>query len=234
MKTKPIMHGYYVFSPATRLFHWNLVICIFLLFFTGLYIGNPFFIGSSGVEPTYAVNNLLSMENIRYVHFLAGYILMASLILRLYGFITHKGDRLFPKFWTRGYWDGLIDTQLHYMFLRTKHKPYLRNSLARTGYASVYGMILLEGVTGFAMYAMIRPNGSGAQMINPVNHWLVDEYMVHVIHHYVAWMIMLFVIVHVYMVFRADVMEKGGETSGMISGRKFYEEEPVDHRDLGE
>ncbi len=222
---------YYVFSPATRIFHWIMVVAIGVLFATGLYIGNPGFSGSQS-EPTFAVANFFSMENIRYIHFVAAYILLASFILRIYWFIINKGDRLLPYFWTKQYWEGIIDTQKHYMFLTPQHRPYLRNSLARSGYAAVYLMILLEVITGFAMYFMIKPNGWGAALFGPFNHLLIDEYIVHLIHHYVAWGIMLFVIVHIYMASRADFMEKGGEVSGMISGVKFYEEEPEDLSDI--
>jgi Ni/Fe-hydrogenase 1 B-type cytochrome subunit len=93
-------------------------------------------------------------------------------------------------------------------------------------------MLLIEIVTGFAMYAMINPDSWGARFFGPFNHWLVNEYMVHLIHHYVAWFIMLFAIVHVYMASRADWMEKGGEISGMVSGVKFYREEPEDLSDI--
>lgn len=232
MKAKQKVYAYDVFSLPTRIFHWVMAVCICLLFGSGLYIGDPFFAALPGLEPTYAVDRLFSMETIRYLHFAAGYLLFASFILRIYGFLRYPGDRLLPRFWERAYYESLLDTQLHYMFLRLKHKPYLRNSLARSGYAALYAMLVFEAVTGFAMYAMIRPEGVAAKIFGPVNHWFVDEYIVHLLHHYVAWCIMLFVIVHVYMVIRADMLEKGGEISSMISGRKYYEEEPVDSRDL--
>ena len=52
------------------------------------------------------------------------------------------------------------------------------------------------------------------------------------IHHYVAWMIILFVIIHVYMTIRADMNEKNGEISAMFSGVKYCEEEPDDIGDI--
>jgi len=224
--------AYYLYSPWLRIFHWVMVATIFTLFATGLYIGNPGFIGTQGKEPTYAVESLFSMETIRYIHFSAAYMLVAAFILRIYGFLMNKGDRLLPKFWTMLYWKGLVDTGLHYLFLRREHKPYLRNSLARTSYLAVYVMLAIEAVTGFAMYYMINPNGLGAALFSGFNHLFVDEYIVHLIHHYLAWCFMLFVIVHVYMVIRADFMEKEGEISSMFSGFKFYGHKPVDLGDI--
>lgn len=231
MQQGPIRE-YYVFSGPTRIFHWVAVVAIVVLFLTGLYIGDPFFIGTQGADPTLAVTWIFSMEMMRYYHFIAAYLLTVSFILRIYGWIINKGDRLLPRFWTRHFYEGMLDTSLHYLFLRAQHRPYLRNSLARSGYASVYVMLLIEIVTGFAMYAMINPDSWGARLFGPFNHWLGNEYMVHLIHHYVAWFIMLFVIVHIYMASRADWMEKGGEISGMVSGVKFYREEPEDLSDI--
>ncbi|EAX46615.1 Ni/Fe-hydrogenase, b-type cytochrome subunit [Thermosinus carboxydivorans Nor1] len=224
--------AYYVFSGALRLFHWVMVPAIVVLFLTGLYIGNPFFIGTQGIEATFAVTNILSMESMRYNHFVTAYLLTSSLILRVYGWIINKGDRLLPRFWTRHFWGSFVDTTLHYLFLRPQHRPYLRNSLARTAYLAVYIMILLEIITGFAMYSMIDPNSWAAKVFGPVNFLFVNEYVVHLIHHYTAWLIVLFVIVHLYMASRADWMEKGGEISGIISGVKFYEEKPEDLSDI--
>lgn len=226
------MKRYYVFSPFLRVFHWIMVVAIFVLFFTGLYIGNPGYTGSVGVEPTYAVGNWFSMEMIRYIHFLAAFLFVASFILRIYGFIVNKGDRLFPRPWEFSYWLGTADVALHYMLILPTHRPYLRNQMARAGYASVYVMILIEVITGFAMYYMVNPNGIGAAIFGPINFWLVNEFVVHLVHHYVAWFIMLFVIVHVYMAIRADLTEESGEISSMISGVKYLHEEPDDIGDI--
>lgn len=232
MKAKEKLYVYDVFSLPTRIFHWIMAVCIALLFCSGIYIGDPFFGALIGQEATFAVNRWFSLETLRYLHFAAGFLLALSFLLRLYGFATRPGDRLLPRFWERSYWEGIVDTQLHYMFLRAKHRPYLRNSLARSGYAFIYLLLAIEAVTGFAMYAMIRPNGLAAQVFGPVNHLLGDEYNVHLLHHYLAWGIILFVIVHIYMVVRADVLEKGGEISSMVSGRKYYDEAPLDGKDL--
>lgn len=231
MHKHPI-RAYYVFSAPTRIFHWIMVVCMIVLFLTGLYIGDPFFLGSQGKEATFAVTSVLSMEMIRLYHFTAGYFLLASFILRIYGWIINKGDRLLPRFWTKHFWEGFADTALHYSFLRSQHRPYLRNSLARTSYLAIYLLIIFEVVSGFAMYVMIYPNSFVAGILGPVNHLLINEYIVHLLHHYVSWFIVIFAIVHIYMATRADWMEKGGEVSGIISGVKFYDEEPEDLSDI--
>ncbi len=225
---------YYIYSPWLRIFHWLMAASVGVLFATGLYIGNPFFIGSQGVEPTFAVGKWLSMETIRYVHFAAAYILVSASILRVYGYVVNRGDRLLPKFWTALYWQGVVEMLKHYLFLSAEHRPYLRNSLARSAYLAVYLFLAVEAVTGFAMYFMVNPNSLGAKLFGPVNGFLGGEYTVHLVHHYVAWLLVVFAIIHVYLVIRADFMEREGEASSMFSGVKFFAHEPLDIGDIAD
>lgn len=223
---------YYVFSPFLRIFHWLMVGSVIVLFFTGLYIGNPFFIGSQGLEPTFAWHARLSMEIIRLIHFSAAFVLISAFILRIYGFIICKGDRLLPHFWEKEYYRNFLEVTRHYLFLQLDHKPYLRNPLARASYVGVYVLLIIEAVTGFAMYFKINPNGLGAVLFGWINNLFGDEYVVHIVHHYVAWLIVLFAIVHVYMAFRADFMDGEGEVSSMVSGKKFLAHQPEDVGDI--
>ena len=78
------------------------------------------------------------------------------------------------------------------------------------------------------MYFMVNPNGGGAHLFGWINPMVGGEFTVHLIHHYVAWMIILFAIGHVYMVIRSDFMEGEGEVSSMFSGVKALGHEPVD------
>jgi len=57
------------------------------------------------------------------------------------------------------------------------------------------------------------------------------EMMAHLIHHYVAWGIILFAIGHLYMVIRAEFMEGESEVSAMFSGYKFLIHNPKDATD---
>lgn len=225
--------SYAIFSPWLRVFHWTMVICVIILFATGLYIGDPAFRATPGsAEPTIAVGGWLSMESIRRLHFCAAFVLIAAFIFRIYGAVRYRGDRLLPRFHKQSYWHNLGDTVKHYLFIPQEHeRPVLRNSLARTAYLFVYILFFFEILTGLAMFVMIFPNSVAASLLNPIN-LLFSEYQVHVIHHYIAWIFILFVIPHVYMAFRADFMEGNGEVSSMISGKKYFAEDPSDLGDI--
>ena len=143
---------YYVFSPWLRIFHWIMVVCISVLFATGLMITEPWLIYS--VEPTFSG---MTTDNIRNIHFIAAFTFMAAFLLRAYGFYVNRGDRLFPRFWEGLFWRAIGDVILHYIFVRYEHKSYLRNPIARMSYTLLYVLVAIEVVTGLGMYGANEP-----------------------------------------------------------------------------
>jgi Ni/Fe-hydrogenase 1 B-type cytochrome subunit len=214
---------YYLFSPWLRIFHWIMAACIVTLFATGLVITIPWIIFAS--EPTFSG---MTVDNIRNIHFVAAYILSAAFIMRIYGFIVNPGDRLFSHVWKGYFYKNVVDVALHYMFLKHEHASYLRNPIARCSYTLLYVLAIIEVFTGFAMYYMTNPNGIGGVLFGWVITLVGGEYMAHLIHHYVAWAIMLFAIGHIYMVIRAEFMEGESEVSSMFAGSKILAHEPRD------
>jgi Ni/Fe-hydrogenase 1 B-type cytochrome subunit len=214
---------YYLFSPFLRIFHWIMVLSIVVLFVTGILITKP--VAVQALEPTFTS---MSMDWVRNIHFIFAFLFCASFILRIYGFVVNKGDRLFPRVWEGHFYSETIDVALHYMLLKPSHAPFLRNPLARSSYAGLYAMVLVEILTGFAMYYMTEPSNIGGTLFGWVNVLLGGEMVTHWVHHIVAWLIIVFAIGHVYMVLRADLMEAEGEASSMFSGVKFLEHVPKD------
>ncbi len=218
---------YYIFSPFLRIFHWIMVGSILVLFGTGLLITKPMLVSST--EPNFT---MLSMDLIRDIHFVVAFLFCASFILRIYGFIINKGDRLFPRFWEGHFYSETVEVALHYMLLKPHHAPFLRNPLARASYAGLYVMVLIEILTGFAMYFMTHPSAVGGTLFGWVNTLLGSEMMAHYVHHYVAWLIIVFAIGHFYMVLRAEFMEGESEVSSMFSGKKILAHVPKDANEL--
>lgn len=213
------------------MFHWIMVISVVLLFFTGIQIGDPLLGALIGKEPTQQVGNLTSMSSIRKIHFITAFILIASLIFRIYGAIRYKGDRLLPRFHKKSYWTGLVHTLKHYLFVPVKEREYLRNPLARTAYFTLYIALFVIIVTGLAMFSQVNPDSALAHIFNPLN-LKFSEYRIHFIHHAAAWYFIIFAIIHVYMAFRSDIYEQNGEISSMISGVKYLHEVPADAEDM--
>ena len=226
------MYTYRMTTSGLRFCHWIIAGCIIILFVTGLYIGNPGFIGNQGNEPTIAVSQFFSMENIRFIHFSTAAIFGTALLLRFYLLFTYPGNRFFPDPRKRSYWRGLLEMAAFYTMIKSHHRTYLRSPFAATAYVAAYVLMAIELVTGLAMFAMIKPNSFLAALVMPINSWLGNEFMTHVVHHVVAWCFFLFLITHVYLVIFNDVTEKNGELSSIVSGRKRFSEQPVDALDV--
>ncbi|MBQ9364608.1 MAG: Ni/Fe-hydrogenase, b-type cytochrome subunit [Schwartzia sp.] len=218
---------FYLFSPFLRIFHWIMVDAIIVMFVTGILIAKPPEINA--IEPA---QSLLLIDIIRKIHFLAAFGFCASIIFRIYGFIINKGDRLFPRFWEGHFYAETIDVALHYMLLKKSHKSYLRNPLARMSYFALYVLVAIEILTGFAMYNMTEPNAIGGVLFGWVNTVLGGEMMTHIVHHFVAWAIVLFASGHLYMVTRAEFMEGESEVSSMFAGSKILTHDPIDANEL--
>jgi Ni/Fe-hydrogenase 1 B-type cytochrome subunit len=225
----------YIFSPGLRVWHWINFLTIMVLFFTGLYIGNPFFLGPVGVEATYAYREGITMDFIRKVHFIAGYVLLASFLFRVIIAVFNKRDRLvFPAVWRKDYWASLKEITLKYTFIMKDKEgyEYIRNACARTFYPLVYLMILFMIATGFAMYGMSKPGSFWSFLLGWLLGFLGGEFSVHAWHHWVAWLIIIFAVLHVYFVIREEAIKENGELSSMFSGYKVFEKEPVDIKDV--
>jgi len=218
---------YYVFSPFLRIFHWIMAISIVVLFVTGLLITTPWVTYSQ--EPT---TSWMALDWIRNIHFIFAYIFTASFILRIYGFIINKGDRLFPHVWKGYFYKDSIDVSMHYGFLKFEHAPFLRNPLARGAYATMYVLIFLEILTGFGMYYMTDTSSLGGMLFGWFVPLIGSEYWAHYLHHLIAWAIILSALGHIYMVVRAEFMEGEGEVSSMFAGTKMLRHTPADVSDI--
>lgn len=219
---------YYLFSPFLRFFHWTMVLSMAVLCVTGFFITKP--IAILGIDPTHSYH-LMNLN--RNVHFLAAFLFCTAFILRIYGFVINRGDRLFPHFWKREFYQDAVEVTLHYIFLKKEHAPFLRNPLARVAYFTLYAMVGIEILTGFAMYNMTEANSIGGMLFGWVNTILGGEFRTHIVHHYMAWACVLFFLGHLYLVVRAEFMEKSGEVSSMFAGYKFLPHQPKDMQDIG-
>lgn len=76
-------------------------------------------------------------------------------------------------------------------------------------------------LTGLAMRGGSNPNG----IIQALFGWVVldlgGEYQVRNLHHLVAWGYAIFLLSHLYMVLRQDLLDDDGTVSGIINGYKY-------------
>jgi Ni/Fe-hydrogenase 1 B-type cytochrome subunit len=102
------------------------------------------------------------------------------------------------------------------------------NPLAQIAMFAMYtlGTIFII-VTGFALYA--EQWGWGTWPMNAMGWVFVlfgDPQMVRTLHHLAMWYLVLFAVIHMYMVFREDIMSGESVIGTMINGIRMWKDEP--------
>lgn len=217
------MEWVYLWHWPIRAMHWAAALAIVVLAVTGLYIGRPYFVPTGEPESTYV------MGWMRFLHFAAAGVLVATAIVRVYWlFVGNRYERwsaLFPV--RRRDWVNMVEQTKHYLLFRRHEAPsYLgHNPLQQLSYTGIYLVAAVMVVTGFAMYGQANPGGffyaSFAWVIGLFGHVQTVRF----VHHVLTWVFLIFIPIHVYLSLRADLLENTGTVSSIISGGRYV---PVD------
>jgi Ni/Fe-hydrogenase 1 B-type cytochrome subunit len=211
----------YVWHAPVRVWHWVMAVCMVVLAVTGYLIGSP--LPSIGGE---AYNHFL-FGWIRFAHFAAGYVFAIAFLVRiLYIFIGNKFEReifLVPLWMLQpSWWKGLFSQAAYYLFLTNKAKPWQgHNPLAMAAMFFMYvlGTIFMI-LTGFALYG--EGTGMGSWQYQWFSSWVIpligNSQSVHTWHHLGMWYLLMFTVVHIYMVIREDVFSGETVISTMVNG----------------
>lgn len=216
----------YVWEFPVRLCHWMTVLAVSTLFASGLYINQPE-LAPSG-EP---VRNFL-MGRVREIHFVAGYVMLASFLLRIYWF--YMGNNYarsgFPFVWQRQWWTDVRKQAWQYLSLERGHVHLGHNALAGLAYTTfVIGLGLCQMLTGFALYSESNRGGFWDTLTGWIFPLCGGSWNVRMWHHTMAWGFVVFVILHLYIVLFDDRQYRNGLISSMVAGFKFYEKDDLDH-----
>jgi Ni/Fe-hydrogenase 1 B-type cytochrome subunit len=211
----------YVWEAPVRLWHWVMMLAMFVLIGTGFLIGVP--PPSVGGE----AYDTFWFGYIRFLHFAAGYVFAVFFALRVYWALV--GNKFAREIFTvpvqmlgAKFWSGLVHQALYYLFVHRESRGYLgHNPLAA---AAMFFMYLLGAVwmivSGFALYG--EGAGMGSWQFKLFTSWLQplvgDSQQLHTYHRLGMWYLVIFSIVHIYMVIREDIFSKETVISTMING----------------
>ena len=83
-------------------------------------------------------------------------------------------------------------------------------------------------VTGFALYSEgVGRDGVLDTLFGPFLDLVGGSHMMHQIHHLGMWVIVIFIMIHIYAAIREDIMSRQSMVSTMISGtRTFKDDDP--------
>ena len=212
----------YVFQLPVRLWHWSMVLSIIVLIPTGYIIGKPWH--SLDGDPTY----LFYMGYTRLVHFSAGFILLIGLLWRLaYMAIGNRYSReiFIIPFWRKSWRQDLLSDIRWYLFLDSSPKPHLgHNPLAQLGMGACVALIVLMIITGFGMYvlnsdlAILQP----FLIVSDFIYWLGGNIQnLHCLHRLGMLLLISFIIIHLYMVIREEIMGRTTIVTTIINGFRY-------------
>ncbi len=220
----------YVYEAPLRIWHWVNALAITVLCVTGYLIGKPL-----PTLPGEASDNFL-MGYIRFAHFSAAYIMMVGFAFRIYwAFVgNHHARQIFaPSILSGAWWSGVWHEIKWYLFLAREPRKYTgHNPLATLvmHLVLVWGLVFMI-VTGLALYG--EGAGMGSWQYDWFSSWVIPLFGqsqdVHSWHRLIMWLLICFVIIHVYVAIREDIMSRQSLVSTMISGwRMFKDSRDVD------
>jgi len=202
-----------VWSLLLRLYHWCFALSIGTLVVTGLYIHYPW--GTTLAIGTGA----FPMANMRYIHFLAGFVFTAALLVRLY--LLLFGNR-YERFWnflpiTPANIGNLFRTLGRYLYLNIGHERRLgHNSLAGIAYFITFLVAIIQVISGFFL---LYPESPFWQKWATL--LFISQQQGRGIHYLIMWYFVFFVAAHVYIVVWNDIFSKLGLISSIFTGVKF-------------
>lgn len=215
----------YVYEAPLRLWHWVNALAIVVLAVTGYFIGKPLPTVSGDTSAQYL------MGWIRFLHFSAAYVFAIGFLGRIYWACVgnHHARQIFvlPIFNAK-WWSEVFHELRWYLFLVKEPKKYVgHNPMAQLMMFLFFtiGAVFMM-LTGFALYG----EGLGADSWADILFgWVIavlggNSMQVHSLHRLGMWVMLCFVIVHVYAAIREDIVSRQSLISTMVSGWRMFKD----------
>jgi Ni/Fe-hydrogenase 1 B-type cytochrome subunit len=148
-------------------------------------------------------------------------------------FGNHHARQLFTLPLLRAHWWSEVWFEIKwYLFLEREPKKYVgHNPLAQLAmfFFITLGVSFMI-VTGLALYA----EGHGTDgALYAMFGWVFtlvggNSHVVHTYHHLGMWWIVIFMIIHIYVAIREDIMSRQSIVSTMISGHRTFKDDRPD------
>jgi Ni/Fe-hydrogenase 1 B-type cytochrome subunit len=208
----------YVWQAPVRLAHWLIFLSVVVLSATGFYIGSPFLV-VAGEARQHFVTGLVKL-----VHSYAAIVFTLSLVSRLVwmfaGNAYARWDQFIPR--SRERWQRVLKMTLYYLFLtRRPTREAGHNALAGLTYALVYALLLLQALTGLGLYGKAAHVGSPMRWFGFLANVFGGPQYARWLHHGFMWLLLGFVVHHLYSALLFSFEERMGTMESIFSGYKF-------------
>jgi len=215
----------YVFEAPVRIWHWVHALAIVVLAITGYLIASPLPSMSGEASDSFL------MGNIRLIHFSAAMVFAVGLFVRFYWAIVgnkYARELFILPFWKAGWWKGLGHEIKYYAFLTRKSRKIMgHNPLAQMAMWFFNVLLTLFLIfTGFALYGEGLGLGSWADRwfgwVIPVLGGSMETKMWHLLS---MWLMLVFVVIHIYMAVRSDIMDRESSVSTIMGGWRMFKDD---------
>ena len=216
----------YVWEWPVRVTHWLMVIAILILSVTGLYIGHPFMTVAGEARRSFV------MGWMKVIHGYAAYTFITAIVVRFIWMLTGnkyaRWDKFLPVHRSRRH--GIWPTVKFYLFALRKPPGFVgHNPVAGLTYVLVYGLCVVEIATGLMLRGVDAPTGSMLHGFVRLAPLVGGLYIARWIHHAVMWLLLGFMVHHVYSGVLMSTVEANGTMESIFSGYKFVPREDLEY-----
>lgn len=208
----------YVWEVPVRVTHWVNALSLFVLAFTGFYIGYPFIISSGPATDRFV------MGTMKAIHFYAAIAFTLSVLARMvWMFLGNRyarWDKFIPVAKRR--FKALWPTLKFYLFFQKKPPGFIgHNPVAGLAYTAVFLLFFVEIGTGLAMYGASAHVDSPLRIFAGLAPLFGGLQWARFLHHGVMWLLLGFTVHHVYSSLLMSQVEANATVESIFSGRKF-------------
>ncbi len=224
-------HPDFVYSSGNRILHWIRALVITGLIITGFYIADPF-LSSEGSS------DKLLFGKWAMLHFILGFVLISSGLLRIYLFFFGKDSegelRSLKDVFSLKSW---IISLKSYFFIGELRKKGFYGPLQFITYFAIMVLVVLASVTGLILYVHVYHQGVGGllyESMRTVEAWMGGLANVRYIHHITMWGYLIFIPIHIYLVIWSAIRFKHSALDVMFTGYDYHlkkEQERSDKED---
>jgi len=231
-------------TPAMRIIHWVNVVSMIVAVATGLYIAAPYY---QTLIAEGAVDKYVMAWN-RWGHFIVAIIFDVTSIIVAYLFFFSRFEKPYKKILPTGknikeFFAVLINLLT---LNRSKNFDSTHADSFNTVYFTIFHLLLAWMlITGLQMYVQIFPHGHSSigdwwpSMLHlatdwslPVSSWMIGStgtgnnvMDVRIVHHYTMWLVITWVVFHIYYQVWRTIFWKEGDIAIVVGGSKFVKDE---------
>lgn len=216
----------YIWQLPVRITHWINVLSIAILAITGIYIAHPFMYDPNtflGIGWLSTLTGGYFMGTVRFIHFVTAFIFTSSVFFRIYWMFMGNKYASWRQYLPvrRERRRGIRRMLGYYLFVRRVPPAMIgHNPLAGTAYSVLMILYLFQIITGFALYSLPFDRGLWPTLFG----WVILVFttpVVRIIHTILMWMMIAFVVHHVYTAILIDIEEHSGLMSSIFTGYKY-------------